>query len=71
MPAKAAAQPDEREDRDPDAVGADAHHPRALLVVADEVDVGAEAVPVEQHPEDDRDPDHPHELGRDAVRSGR
>ena len=29
--------------------------------------MGAEAVPVEQDPEHDRDPDHPEELRRDAV----
>ena len=63
MPAKCGRDAVEREHADADAVGADAHHARALLVVADEVDVCTEPVPVQQDPEDDCESDHPEHLG--------
>ncbi len=60
-----AADDDEGQGLDP--VDGDAHEPRAVLVVADRIDVRAEAVPVQEEPDDDRDDDREDELHRDLV----
>ena len=56
----------QHEEDDAGAPDGDAHQARRLGVVADDVGVLAQAMPVEQHPGDDGDADQPPELHRDA-----
>ena len=66
-PDRAANTADDHEGEYLDPVDVDAHQPGAILVVADRIDVRAEAMPVQEEPHDDGDDDRPDELHRDPI----